>query len=433
MPKRIIFHVDVNSAFLSWEAVYRLKHLGGTVDLRDIPSAVGGDMEKRHGIILAKSSPAKKYNIKTGETLHEAREKCPDLVLVPPHYNLYSKCSHALMDLLREYTPDVEQYSIDEAFLDMSGTSQLFGDPVNVAYEILNRVREELGFTVNIGVSTNKLLAKMASDFQKPDRVHTLFPEEVPTKMWVLPVSELFFVGCASFTKLRKLGITTIGDLAHADLGILRQHLKSHGEVIWNYANGFDTATVECVAPKNKGYGNSTTIAFDVCDASTASLVLLSLAESVGMRVRRDHVKIQVVTVGIKYYDLSYTSHQKILVNPTDITSHIHRAAVELFQQTWDGVTPIRHLGIHTGRVKDSDCARQLSLEDLVGSPFYDESAPAPEKLSRMDEMADTIRGRFGLDSLKRASFLSTLPVDHVSGGISREKENVDYSKEIVQ
>ena len=189
--KTIIFHIDVNSAFLSWEAVYRLAHRGGTLDLREIPSAVGGDMSMRHGIILAKSIPAKKYDIKTGETILEAQQKCPELVLVPPNYGLYEQCSAAFMEILREYSDVVEQYSIDEAFVDMTSTCHLFGTAEEAAELIKNRIRDELGFTVNIGISRNKLLAKMASDFKKPDRVHTLYPEEIERKMWPLAVSDL--------------------------------------------------------------------------------------------------------------------------------------------------------------------------------------------------------------------------------------------------
>lgn len=194
----VIFHIDVNSAFLSWEAVYRLYHLGGSVDLREQVSAVGGDMAMRHGIILAKSIPAKRYKIQTGETILEAQRKCSNLMLVPPNYGLYEQCSAAFMNILRQYSPVVEQYSIDEAFVDMTGTEGLWGEPVTAANRIRNQIREELGFTVNVGVSENKLLAKMASDFQKPDRVHTLWHREIEKKMWPLPVSDLFFVGRAT-------------------------------------------------------------------------------------------------------------------------------------------------------------------------------------------------------------------------------------------
>lgn len=270
---KVIFHIDVNSAFLSWEAVYRLYHLGGKVDLRDEVAAVGGDMAMRHGIILAKSIPAKKYNIKTGESIVEALQKCPQLKLVPPNYSLYERCSAAFMEILRQYSPDVEQYSVDEAFVDMTGTESLWGEPVTAANRIRNQIREELGFTVNVGVSENKLLAKMASDFQKPDRIHTLWKHEIEMKMWPLPVTDLFFVGRATAKKLFHMGIHTIGELAQSDPIMLKSHLKKHGEVIWAFANGMDVSVVQSEAPANKGYGNSTTIAFDVTDASTARCI----------------------------------------------------------------------------------------------------------------------------------------------------------------
>ena len=197
----IVFHIDVNSAFLSWEAVNRAKK-GMEPDLRTIPSAIGGDMAKRHGVILAKSIPAKQYNVRTGESIMEARKKCPNLLIISPNHKLYKKYSNAFMDILREYTPDVEQFSIDEAFMDMTGTQLLFGEPIAAANQIKDRIKKELGFTVNVGISSNKLLAKMASDFQKPDLVHTLFPDEIRTKMWGLPVSDLFFVGRVTTKKL---------------------------------------------------------------------------------------------------------------------------------------------------------------------------------------------------------------------------------------
>lgn len=415
--RNVIFHIDVNSAFLSWEAVYRLHHLGGKEDLREKVSAVGGDMAMRHGIILAKSIPAKKFHIKTGETILEAKQKCPELILVPPNYGLYEKCSKAFMDILRRYSPDVEQYSIDEAFVDMTGTEGLWGDPVTAAYRMKDQIRDTLGFTVNIGISENKLLAKMASDFQKPDRVHTLWHNEIEDKMWPLPVSELFFVGRATAKKLFNLGIHTIGELAHADPHLLKVHLKKHGEVIWAFANGMDVSVVQSEASANKGYGNSTTIAFDVTDASTAKLVLLALAETVGTRLRAAKVRAEVIAVGIKSHDLRYASHQMTLRNATNITIEIHRCACQLFDQLWDG-TAIRHLGIHTSRVKDGINMRQLDMFDTTDY----------EKLEKMDAAVDRIRGRYGIDSVKRAAFVGS-PIDHMSGGISREKRTVDYKK----
>lgn len=417
MDKRTIFHIDVNSAFLSWEAVYRLHHLGCQEDLRRQVSAVGGDMAMRHGIILAKSIPAKRYRIKTGETILEARQKCPQLILVPPNYNLYEKCSRAFMEILRKYSPCVEQYSVDEAFVDMTGTEGLWGEPQTAALRIKNEIRDTLGFTVNVGISENKLLAKMASDFEKPDRVHTLWKEEIPQKMWPLPVNDLFFVGRASTRKLLNLGIRTIGELAHTDPALLKQHMKKHGEVIWAFANGMDVSIVQSEPPANKGYGNSTTIAFDVSDASTAKLVLLALAETVGTRLRGAGVKAEVVAVGIRSSDLSYASHQMTLQNATNITIEIHRYACQLFDELWDG-RPIRHLGIHTGRIRDGVNLRQL---DMFDDTDY-------EKLETMDATIDRIRGRYGIDSVKRAVFIGS-PIDHLSGGISREKRTVDYKK----
>lgn len=415
--RNVIFHIDVNSAFLSWEATYRLHHLGGKEDLREKVSAVGGDMAMRHGIILAKSIPAKKFHIKTGETILEAKQKCPELILVPPNYGLYEKCSKAFMDILRRYSPDVEQYSIDEAFVDMTGTEGLWGDPVTAAYRMKDQIRDTLGFTVNIGISENKLLAKMASDFQKPDRVHTLWHNEIEDKMWPLPVSDLFFVGRATAKKLFNLGIHTIGELAHAEPHLLKVHLKKHGEVIWAFSRGMDVSVVQSEAPANKGYGNSTTIAFDVTDASTAKLVLLALAETVGTRLRAAKVRAEVIAVGIKSHDLRYASHQMTLRNTTNITIEIHRCACQLFDQLWDG-TAIRHLGIHTSRVKDGFNMRQLDMFDTTDY----------EKLEKMDAAVDRIRGRYGIDSVKRAAFVGS-PIDHMSGGISREKRTVDYKK----
>ncbi|MBR3684536.1 MAG: DNA polymerase IV [Lachnospiraceae bacterium] len=421
MSQTVIFHIDVNSAFLSWEAVYRLHHLGGTLDLRTIPSAVGGDMSKRHGIILAKSIPAKKYNIQTGEPVTDAMRKCPNLVLVPPNYELYEKSSKAFMNILHKYTDKVEQYSIDEAFMDMTGTEGLFGTPVIVANAIKDEIYETLGFSVNIGVSSNKLLAKMASDFKKPNRVHTLFPWEIQEKMWHLPVRELFFVGGASERKLQTLGIKTIGELANADVNVLKTVLKKHGEVIWDFANGRDVSVVEAVPSDNKGYGNSTTIAFDVTDAGTAKMVLLSLAETVARRLRKDEARIEVVSISIRFNDLSYASHQTVLASPTNITKEIHEAACRLFDELWDG-TPIRHLGVHTGRVSRDGNNRQLSLFDHTDY----------EKLEKLDYAVDSIRERFGRDAIVRASFLKQDKVDHMNGGVSREKRTVDYSNEKV-
>lgn len=395
MQERVIFHIDVNSAFLSWESVYRLNVLKEETDLRKIPSAIGGDEKKRRGIILAKSISAKQCGVRTGESIMEARRKCPNLYLAPANYELYQKNSNDFMEILREYSPDVEKYSIDEAFMDMTGMQALFGEPVKAAHLIKDRIKKELGFTVNVGISRNKYLAKMASDFQKPDKVHTLFPEEIREKMWPLPVGDLLFVGKSTVKKLETMGIRTIGQLAMTDIDILRGALKKQGESIWNFANGIDFSLVQTEPEMNKGYGNSTTISFDVTDESAAKTVLLALAESVGARLRKDEVKIQVVSVSVKDNQLKRMSHQKVLPEATDVTNEIYQTACELFDELWDG-RPIRLLGIQTSRTREDE-VRQFSLFDDKGH----------DKWEQMDQAVDKIRQKYGSGAIKRASFLT--------------------------
>lgn len=410
----IIFHVDVNSAFLSWEAVYRIKLLGDKLDLREIPSAVGGDVKKRHGIILAKSLPAKKFRIQTGESVREALNKCPELILVPPQYELYDSCSKAFINILKEYCPCVEQYSVDEAYCDMTGTAFLYDSPLKIANEIKDRIYEELGFSVNIGISSNKLLAKMASDLKKPNLVHTLFPNEIKEKMWRLPASDLFYVGRATTKKLHNLGIHTIGELANTDVSILRAHFKKHGELIYEFANGRDISFVSDIVPSNKGYGNSTTIPFDVDNSFMAKRVLLALAETVCTRLRKDNVVAGVVAIHIVDFEFHHSSHQMTLFTPTHITNEIYWSACKLFDEAWDNV-PIRHLGIHTSGISSDLGNRQINLFDMKGR--Y-------ERLEKLDKAIDSIRTRYGTDSIKRASFVQG-PIYHMSGGITPERQQM--------
>jgi len=391
---KIIFHVDVNSAFLSWEAVHRLSQ-GDRLDLREIPSAVAGDKNKRHGVILAKSIPAKNYGVRTGEPLVDALKKCPDLMLVPPHHHRYEEYSAEFIRILNDFSPCVEQCSIDEAYCDMSGMQVLFGPPIEAAHKLKDRIKQELGFTVNVGISTNKLLAKMASDFKKPDLVHTLFPEEIESKMWILPVGELFSVGKSTVKTLNMLGINTIGDLAKMDVNILKAHLKKHGEVIHSFANGIDTSMISMEEVKNKGYGNSTTISFDVEDESTAKMILLSLAENVAARLRKDEMMANVVSVGIVNSEFCHSSHQTTLLSPTHSTDVIHHAACGLFDELWDG-SPIRLLGIQTSKVVTDGADRQMNLF----------SFETDEKLEKLDKAIDSIRDRFGNTAIQRASLV---------------------------
>lgn len=398
MEKRVYFHIDVNSAFLSWEAVDRLKKGDeSTVDIRNIPSAIGGDVAKRHGIVLAKSIPAKKYGIVTGESISEALKKCPSLFIAPPNHKLYQKYSEAFIKILEDYSPDIEQFSVDEAFIDVTGTRRLFGEPVALAHTIKDRIRDELGFTVNIGISDVKLLAKMASDFKKPDMIHTLYFEEIEQKMWPLPVEDLFYVGKSTKDKLYTMGIRTIGELANTDKKILATNLKSHGELIWNIANGIDISNLHSKTDKNKGYGNSTTVAVDITESESARIVLLSLCETVAKRLRADKVKGELITVTIKDNNFQSYSHQKQIDYATNSTSDIFEYAMEIFNEMWEG-TPIRLLGVSAGKLQTPDQAVQLSL--------FDDDIHI--KREACDVAIDKIREKFGKDAIKRATYLDT-------------------------
>ena len=409
MSQRIIFHIDVNSAYLSWEAVHRLQH-GNPLDLRTVPSVVGGDPVTRHGIVLTKSIPAKKFNIQTGESIYSASAKCPGLIIVPPNYGLYMQCSRAFGDILREYSPLIEQYSIDEYFVDFTNMERLFNDPVEAAYIIKDRIKNELGFTVNVGISTNKILAKMASELNKPDKVHTIFPDEIAKKMWVLPIEELFMVGRATAKKLRSRAINTIGDLAHSDPKILKLFLKSHGILVWNYANGNEASPVrECRRPMIKGIGNSTTIPFDVTDKTTAHLVLLSLTETVAARLRQAKYYARLVSVSLKTNEFYSCSHQRKFSSPIDCTNAIHELACELFDELWKG-EPVRQLGVRVSELTQ-DNYHQLALFEKD----Y-------EKQRTVDRAVDSIRARFGNGSVFRSSFISS-GVRFSSGGTVDDEE----------
>lgn len=403
--ERLIFHIDVNSAFLSWESVYRLSQDPDALDLRTIPSAVGGDAKSRHGIVLAKSTSAKRYGVVTGEPLVQARRKCPELTVVPSRFDLYIASSRKLIHLLEEYTPDIEKFSIDEAFLDMTSTIHLFGEPVAVADRLRERIHRELGFTVNIGVAPNKLLAKMASDFEKPDRTHTLFSHEIAAKMWPLPLRELFFVGGAAADKMERIGLHTIGDLAACDLRILRAHLgDKYSAQIHAYANGIDPEPVAARDPINKGYGNSTTLSRDIADYETACQVLLSLSETVGARLRADKVRCNCICVELKDWQFRTQSHQLTLDTATDSTAVLYENACRLLKEFWD-LTPVRLIGLRTSRISE-DSYEQMNL-------FETEKT---RKLKELEKAVDSIRGKYGIDSVKRARFLEDTVVDHAVG-----------------
>ena len=413
MAERVIFHVDANSAFLSWSAAYRVKVLGEEKDLRDVPSVVAGDKESRHSIILAKSTPAKKYGIKTGEPLFQALEKCPDLEIIQPDYELYVAASRSFVKMLRTFSPMVEQYSIDEAWVDMTGTERLWGSPRLAAEQMRRKIYEELGFTVNVGISSNKLLAKMAGDFEKPNKVHTLFPEEMEEKFYPLPVRDLFLVGAATERKLKLMGIYTIGDLASADVKLLRKRLGKQGETIWHFANGRNADAVTPEPAENKGYGNSTTTARDVVSTQEAHQVLLSLCETVAMRLRRDGKCGSCVSIHLRTNEFKHCSHQKILHGATNITTELYEAACALFNEIWDGVTPLRQLGVQVTRLSGEPYQQYDLFSGMSPQQF--------EKKLRLDETVDALRDKFGEDILRRGKFANH-PGAHMGGGLHKAR-----------
>lgn len=413
----IIFHIDVNSAYLSWTAAEELKK-GGERDLREIPAIIGGDQQSRHGIVLAKSIPAKRYGIRTGEPVANAFRKCPNLTMEPPNHKLYREYSRRLMEFLHTYTSDIEQVSVDECYLDFTGIAYRYSSPVEGALEIKNRICEKFGFTVNIGVSVNKLLAKMASDFEKPNKVHTLFPEEIQEKMWKLPVSELYMAGRSSVETLKKLEIDTIGELAQADPALLELHLKSHGRMLWEFANGKGDSGVTAEKTEAKGIGNSTTLSKDVTTEEEAKEILLRLAQSVGGRLRKAGQKAKMLSVEIKYYNFEVNSHQRQMKRPINGDMDIYREAVSLFAELWDG-RPVRLLGIRSSKLAGEDEPEQLSIFDIpimqerlagkaeIGKEAEEGSfAVKAEKRKKLDLALDEIRKKYGEDAVKRGRFL---------------------------
>ena len=395
MDKRLVFHVDVNSAFVSWEATRRV--LEGLPDIRLVPSIVGGDPCSRTSIVAAKSIPAKKYGINTGEPVSMALRKCPNLVIAKPDFNLYKEYSKAFKDICREYAPQVEEFSIDECFLDMTGTGLIYPDPVKTAHEIKDRIRRELGFTVNVGIGNNKLLAKMASDFEKPDKVHTLWQEEIPTKMWPLPVGDLLFVGKKTVPALQRAGVRTIGDLAKFDMEFLT-HIVGEKAAFYlhNSANGIDDSPISSEPEEAKGYSISTTVEENIVSFETGYRILLRLCDQVAARMRKDEVRAYCVAVTIRDTEFRNQSHQRNLPDSTDITAEIYEVAKELFEVLWDGHTPLRLMRVALSNI-DRGGEEQVSL-------FVDEQK---EKQKKMDRAMDQIRDKFGKNMVQRGTTLN--------------------------
>ena len=402
-------HVDANSAYLSWTAVDLLEH-GYPLDVRTVPSAIAGDPGERRGIILTKSIPAKLCGIKTGESIRAALEKCPGLLVFPPDYDLYMASSDAMYEILSRYSGCIERYSVDESWLDFSGESVTPPGAERAAHEIRERIKKELGFTVNIGVSVNKLLAKMASELRKPDMVHTLFPDEIPEKMWPLPVDELFYVGRATKKKLRGIGIDTIGALAAANLDVVKATLHPvHGGLVWQYAHGIDDGPVANVSVLDqKGVGNSTTTPFDVTDPEEARLFLLAISERVAHRLRKLASYARVVHISIRRGDegLTFAGRQHRLDRYIGTTDEIYDEAVRLLGTLWEG-EPLRHFGVHV---------TELMRADRLQTSIFDRGDAG--RLARIDAAVDRIRAAYGERAIIRGAFVQS-GIGAIQGGVN--------------
>ena len=392
--ERQILHVDVNNAFLSWTAVDMLKK-GSKIDIREIPAIIGGDETKRSGIVLAKSMKAKECGIRTADTIYQAKMKCPNLQIYPSNFKVYRECSNKLYKLLLEYTDKIERFSIDECFLDM--TNYLMKDTLlNKAKEISKRVKEELGFTVNVGVANNKLLAKMASDFTKPDKVHTLYKEEIPTKMWDLPISELFMLGKKTVPKLYNMQIKTIGDLAKADIKILNKKFGKHGIQMWEYANGIDNSEVKYKPEKPKCIGNSVTLPENITDIEKLEEILLALTDQVTYRLRSYNMVANTVNVQLRTKDFEDSSHQGKLIFATSSTKEIYIKAKELLKQLFKKGMSIRLIGVKVDNLVEKD--------ELQLSFFSDSNSKKQENL---DKTLDQLKKKYGYNSITRAGKMS--------------------------
>lgn len=389
---QIIMHIDVNSAFLSWTAAYE-KQMGIERDIRTLAAVIGGNEQSRHGIVLAKSAPAKKFKIQTGMSLMEARQMCPDLLVIHPSYDIYVRASKALIEYLKKYTPDVEVFSIDECFLKFTDIDR--EQALKLAYKIKDSIREKFGYTVNIGISENKLLAKQAGDLEKPDKCHTMFAEEIKEKLWTLPVEELFMIGRRTKPKLNRWGIYTIGELANADYKLISTMLKSHGRLIYNYAWGRDISTFKERDPV-KSVGNSSTLKFDVRDRETAHVVLLSLTETTAWRLREAGMCCRVVSISIKDKDFAYRAKQRKLMYFTDCTRDIYMNICTLFDELWDK-RPIRALGVHVS---------DLEFSKFKQTNFFQDELNLKNEI--LDKAVDKIRSKYGDNSIIRGVFANS-------------------------
>ncbi len=390
----VIFHIDVNNAYLSWSAL-KLLDEGKDVDLRDVPSIVGGDRETRHGIVVAKSTPAKALGIRTADTVASALRKCPSLVMVPPDHEYYSSQGKKLIEYLSSICPRIERMSIDECFMDFEPIRGSFGSPEEAAVFIRDSVHEKFHYTVNVGVSDRKVLAKMASDLKKPNRMNTLYASEIREKMWPLPIGRLFMCGRSSAAMLEKMGIHTIGDLANTDKTLVESWLKSHGRLLWEYANGIDSSAVEPETPPAKGIGHSITLSEDVTESAEAHRILRQMSASVAERLKKHGFLAGGVSTEIKYASFRSVSHQTTLEEASDSADEIGSRACALFDELWDG-EPIRLLGVRTMKLREIDEPEQIDLFS------FQREQEISSRQKKLDDAMARIRERYGDEAVRK-------------------------------
>lgn len=388
--ERIIMHIDVNNAFLSWTALYLLEQ-GYQTDIRNIEAIIAGDPKKRSGIVLAKSTPAKRKGVKTAETIYEAKRKCPNLKIFKPTYEMYKRKSEELFKILKSYTPDIEKASIDEGYLDYGKIKNIYGNELEFAKRLQNQIKEELGFTVNIGIANNKLCAKMASDFTKPNKIHTLYKNEIKQKMYTLPIEDLFGVGKQTAEKLKYLNIKTIKDLATKDEYSLRKIFKNQAKHLIEIANGIDNSEVDSSEYKPKGISHELTLKEDTTSKQELYKYLRILSEMVSKRIRKENKYAKVICVILKDNKFKRYSHQKKLKNQVNSYNEIYNYSKEILNEFYKN-EKIRLIGIRLDDLKEEK-AYQTSLFDKE-----------PEKDEKIDKIIDQINDKYGKPVLKRAS-----------------------------
>lgn len=388
--ERIIMHIDVNNAFLSWTALYLLEQ-GYQTDIRNIEAIIAGDPKKRSGIVLAKSTPAKRKGVKTAETIYEAKRKCPNLKIFKPTYEMYKRKSEELFKILKSYTPDIEKASIDEGYLDYGKIKNIYGNELEFAKKLQNQIKEELGFTVNIGIANNKLCAKMASDFTKPNKIHTLYKNEIKQKMYTLPIEDLFGVGKQTAEKLKYLNIKTIKDLATKDEYSLRKIFKNQAKHLIEIANGIDNSEVDSSEYKPKGISHELTLKEDTTSKQELYKYLRILSEMVSKRIRKENKYAKVICVILKDNKFKRYSHQKKLKNQVNSYNEIYNYSKEILNEFYKN-EKIRLIGIRLDDLKE---------EKTYQTSLFDKE---PEKDEKIDKIIDQINDKYGKPVLKRAS-----------------------------